>query len=145
MTSALAAAKQTARLRAESGQRSLLWRLLWTAWVLQLLEESPFLQNQEEHIVKWPTALNHCHREGKTSTLPSHRTYTWVHMWGAQASHTVKAHQISRLEDSWELKLTALHQLEREPKLKHSHKMVVWKNTRQTEKQYKQATGTDRW
>lgn len=51
-TSALAAAEQTAQPTAESGQRSSLWRLLWTAWALQLLEESPFLQNQEEHKVK---------------------------------------------------------------------------------------------
>lgn len=34
-TSALAAAKQTAQLTAESGRQSLLWRLLWTAWALQ--------------------------------------------------------------------------------------------------------------
>lgn len=54
MTSALAAAEQTAQLRAESGQQSLLWRLLWTAWAPQLLEESPSLQNQEEHKVNDP-------------------------------------------------------------------------------------------
>lgn len=51
-TSALAAAKQTAQLTVESGRRSSLWRPLWTAWALQLLEESPFLQNQGEYKVK---------------------------------------------------------------------------------------------
>lgn len=75
-TSASAAAKQTAQLREESGRQSLLWRLLWIAWVLRLSAGSPFLQSQEEYKVKWPTPLNHHHREAVTFVLHSLKSYT---------------------------------------------------------------------